>query len=128
MACAVAAVTCCRSVPLRCEYRDFQPIAHEHIVDEIAKPYLVRSFRGQLSSEDSNAWPEYLDAKFEIHGPSGTSFVEVRPDGTFAAELAPGTYCFKIATPLTRSYMGRFVVDPAADHDVAIRIVLAWGV
>jgi len=71
-----------------------------------------------------------LNFAFELHAPNGYSQrVTVTPQASFRAiGLRPGTYCFRVTSPLIDAYQGTIIIDPHARHDAPIVLWLKLSV
>jgi Carboxypeptidase regulatory-like domain len=115
----------------RASVGDFTKSPTEHIINRIARPFVVRSIRGSVIRREGFREP-LAGVLFEIQGPDADR--KIRKDttdkhGRFKIDHVPvGTYRFKATLNGFQSVMGRIIVSKKAAKVDEIKIEMPIGV
>ena len=118
--------------PIRdCGLDGFTLAEEEHIIEEIERPFVVSSIRGEITN-DQGGWPAGQKLLFELRGMAKDSKVlhtEADRVGNFVLKGIPdGKYCFKVTADGWRSVMGVIFVHKKTNPKEIIVIHLLLGV
>jgi hypothetical protein len=116
---------------MNCKLDNFTLAAPEHIINDVAEPFVVRAVKGRARNQDGE-WPRGLFVYFEIlpYGEEkGIRSAWSDQNGNFHIEdVSPGTYCFKATRDGWQSAMGIIIVSEKADPNETIEFVMYLGV
>lgn len=103
----------------------------EHIINYIDEPFSVRKVNGTILSAGGQ-WPDSVEIFFEIRGPDGSNKIKrakVSKNGEFVmGRISSGKYVFKATAFGWQSVVGTINVNPKADPQKTISIVMPLGV
>jgi Carboxypeptidase regulatory-like domain len=110
---------------------DFTKSPTEHIINRIARPFVVRSIRGSVIRREGFREP-LAGVLFEVHGPDAARKIRkgtTDENGRFRIDHVPvGTYGFKATLNDFQSVMGRIIVSKKAAKVDEIKIEMPIGV
>lgn len=115
-----------------CGLEGFTEAPDEHIIDEIAEPFVVRAVKGRIDNEAGPGWWKDCLVLFEIRGiRKDTEVRRVYADenGSFVmGDVAEGRYCFKATVNGWQSVTGIIIVSKRADPEKSIVFEMKLGV
>jgi hypothetical protein len=111
---------------------DFSKSPDEHIIQQIDKPFLVRSVQGIIDRQSNGPAEPLANVLFEIQGPGSDHKIRratTGKDGKFRMRDAPpGSYKFKATLSGFQSVMGTVIIDKRASKTERIEIAMPIGV
>ncbi len=111
---------------------DFTRSPSEHIINQIAEPFVVRSAEGVINLENGGSEEPLADVLFEMEGPGAEKTIRhaaTDQQGRFKIGRVPvGTYKFKATLGGFQSVMGTVTVTHDAPKSEKIKIAMRVGV
>ncbi len=108
---------------------DFTSSPTEHIIEQIQKPFVVRSVKGIITCCDEEPMPDVL---FEIQGQGADGRIRrttTNKEGRFKiADVPDGTYRFKTTLNGWQSVVGTIIVSGKAQRKETITLQILIGV